>query len=271
MRTARLLPRRHRDPPRLSLHRLGALTAAHVLQVATLFEEKAQDELFGADGDFRAASTVVPVGVAEPGGEGHVVREAGLLDLPVEGGSPGSVLHGNPMYAGRAAAFFHGELAAIMIGTAYAAADEYARLVAARPLVLDPAHTRADLHDYQRHLGEALGTVHLAEAALQRTAEDWTEACGRNVSGEAPFTTAVDNRLALVFLEAGRLAWNALQGILFRTTGYRHARDGERTQRYFRDAATYWTHVGPSMAEPLQRRVGRDRLGLPSDDIPLVP
>jgi 3-hydroxy-9,10-secoandrosta-1,3,5(10)-triene-9,17-dione monooxygenase len=41
-------------------------------------------------------------------------------------------------------------------------------------------------------------------------------------------------------------------------------------QRYFRDAATIWSHLGPTMAEPLARRVGRDRLGLPSDDIPLI-
>lgn len=320
------------------------LTAAHVLQVATVFDEQAQDELFGADGDFRAASTVAPVGVARPDGPDHVVldgtwpyssgapysthyvgqtlcagdppgppllfvapravwtvlddwhgalglrgtgsnsvrmeraripayltREASLLDLPVEGGSVGSELHGNPMYAGRAPSFFHGELAAIMIGTAYAAADEYARIVAARPLLLEPGRTRAELHDYQRHLGEALGMIHLAEAALRQTAEDWMDACRRNVSGEAPFTVVEDNRLALTFLNAGRAAWDVLQGILFRTAGSRHARDGERMQRYFRDAATYWTHVGPGMYEPLVRRVGCDTLGLPSEHIALIP
>ncbi|MEV6586931.1 acyl-CoA dehydrogenase family protein [Streptomyces acidicola] len=325
-----------------------SLTAAHVLQAATLFEERAQDEIFGADGEFRAASTVTPVGIAQPDGDGHVVldgtwsyasgapysthyvgqtlrapekpgdppgpfvlfvapralwtvvddwhgvlglrgtgsnsiridqgripryltREVSLLDLPVEGGSPGSTLHGNPMYAGRAPSFFHGELAAIIIGTAYAAADEYARILAERPLIADPGRTRAELHDYQRHLGEALGIIHTAEAALQRNAEHWMEACRRNVAGEEPFTTAVDNRLALVFQTAGRMAWDVLQGSLFRTAGSRYARDGQRMQRYFRDAATYWTHVGASMAEPLARRVGRDHLGLPSDDIPLIP
>jgi len=201
----------------------------------------------------------------------YLTREAFLLDLPVEGGSVGSALHGNPMYAGRAPSFFHGELAAIIIGTAYAAADEYARIVAARPLVLEPGRTRADLHDYQRHLGEALGVLDMAEAALRQTAEDWMEACRRNVSGEAPFTAVEDNRLAQMFLNAGRAAWDVLQGTLFRTAGSRHARDGERMQRYFRDAATYWTHVGPGMAEPLARRVGCDRLGLPSDHIPLIP
>lgn len=325
-----------------------SLTAAHVLQVAAVFEERAQDEIFGTDGDFRAASTVAPVGVARPDGDGHVVLdgtwpyssgapysthyvgqtlrapdrpgdppgppvlfvapravwtvlddwhgvlglrgsgsnsihmenariptyltcEASLLDLPVQGGSVGSRLHGNPMYAGRAPSFYHGELAAIMIGTAYAAADEYARVVAARPLLMEPDRTRADLHDYQRHLGEALGLIHTAEAALRQTAQDWMDTCRRNAGGEAPFTTAEDNRLALMFLNAGRMAWDVLQGTLFRTAGSRHARDGERMQRYFRDAATYWTHVGASMAEPLTCRVGRDRLGLPSDDIPLIP
>ncbi|QIY94116.2 hypothetical protein HEP87_08760 [Streptomyces sp. S1D4-11] len=113
-------------------------------------------------------------------------REASLLDLPVEGGSLGSKLHGHPMYAGRAASFFHGELAALMIGTAYAAADEYARIIAERPLVLDPGRTRADLHDYQRHLGEALAAIRTADAALRATADDWMEACCDNVSGRAP-------------------------------------------------------------------------------------
>jgi len=325
-----------------------SLAAAHVLQVASLFDEKAQDEIFGDDGEFRAASTVAPVGIAQPDGEGHVVldgtwpyssgspysthyvgqtlrapekegdppgpfvlfvaprsvwtvlddwqgvlglrgsgsnsirmdraripahltREVSLLDLPVEGGTVGSRLHGNPMYAGRAPSFFHGELAAIMTGIAHGAADEYARIVAERPLIADPTRTRSELHDYQRHLGEALGAIHTAEAALQRNAEDWMETCRRNVAGEAPFSAVEDNRLALVFLTAGRMAWDVLQGILFRTAGSRHARDGERMQRYFRDAATYWSHIGPTMAEPLHQRVGCDRLGLPSDHIPLLP
>ncbi|MFD1661782.1 hypothetical protein ACFSL4_27205 [Streptomyces caeni] len=133
-----------------------------------------------------------------------------------------------------------------------------------------PPCTRAHLPDYQRRFGEALAAVHTARAALQRCAEDRTETCRRNVLAVAPFTTAEDNRLALVFLAAGHMAWDALQGVLFRTAGSRHARDGARTQRCFRDAATYRTHAGASMAEPLYRRVGCDRFGLPSDGIPLI-
>jgi 3-hydroxy-9,10-secoandrosta-1,3,5(10)-triene-9,17-dione monooxygenase len=325
-----------------------SLTAAHVLQAASFFSEEAQDELFGADGDFRAASTLIPVGVAQPDGDGslvldgtwsyasgapysthfvgqtlnapttpggppgplllfvaprrvwtvlddwhgvlglrgtgsnsvhieqgripaHFACEASYLDLPVEGGTVGSALHGNPMYAARVAGFFHAELASIMIGTAYAAADEYARIIRSRPLTSDPGRTRSELPEFQHHLGHALGRIRTAEAALRGAADDWTETCRRNVSGEAPFTAAEDHRLAQIFLTAGQLAWDALQDPLFRTAGTRYGRDGERMQRYFRDAATYRTHVAVGMAEPLARRVGCDRLGLPSDGIPLVP
>ncbi|MEV7069691.1 acyl-CoA dehydrogenase family protein [Streptomyces sp. NPDC093990] len=141
-----------------------SLTAAHVLQVCMVLGERAQDELLAPEGDFRAASTVAPVGVARPDGPGHVVHfthETSLLDLPVESGSVGSQPHGNPMYAGRAPSFFQGESAAVMIGTVYAA-DEDARIVAGRSLLLEPDRTHADLHDYQRHLGEALGVVRTA-------------------------------------------------------------------------------------------------------------
>jgi 3-hydroxy-9,10-secoandrosta-1,3,5(10)-triene-9,17-dione monooxygenase len=324
-----------------------SLLSAHVLQVASLFDERAQDEIFGPHGDFRAASTVAPVGFARPDGDGHylidgtwpyssgapysthyvgqtllapgkpddppplllfvappgtfgviddwsgvlglrgsgsnsvridrarlpvhLTRQVSLFDLPVEGGTPGSRLHGNPLYAGRAGSFFQGELAAIMIGTAYAAADEYARIVSARPLLADPGRTRAELPDYQRYLGQALAAISTAEAALLRNAEDYAEACRRNVSGGEPFTLASDDRLAVVFLTAARMAWEALQGILFRTAGSRYARDGERMQRYFRDGATYWSHIGATMADPLAQRVGAARLGRPTDGIPLAP
>ena len=322
------------------------LAAGNVLQVAAVFDADAQAEIFGPEGDFRAACTPVPVGVAEPDGDGHLLldgtwsycsgspyathyvgqtvrapKEPGgtpgppvvfvapravwsvvddwhgvlglrgsgsnsirmeraripvrhtlegrLADPPVEGGSVGARLHGNPMYAGRTGSFFQGMLAAALVGMGYAATDEYARVVAARPLLTDPARTRADSHDHQRHLGEALAALHTAQAAVQQNATDWTEACRRNVSGEAPFTVAEDDRLALVYVTAGRIAYEALQALV-RTVGSRHLRDGERMQRYVRDATTCWTHAAPGMAEPLARRVACARLGLPFEDVPLM-
>ncbi len=111
-----------------------------------------------------------------PGVPAHFTREASLLDLPVEGGSVGSKLHGHPMYAGRAASFFHGELAALMIGTAYAAAS-VGRIIAERPLVLDPGRTRATSATTSATWGRRWPRDRTADAALRATADDWMEAC----------------------------------------------------------------------------------------------
>jgi 3-hydroxy-9,10-secoandrosta-1,3,5(10)-triene-9,17-dione monooxygenase len=322
-----------------------SLASAHALQVGSVFDEAAQDEIFGDDGEFRAASTVAPIGVARPDGDGHylldgtwpyssgspwsthylgqtmlesgemllfvappgtwhtlddwygtlglrgsgsnsvridnariperLTRRVSMMDLPVAGGTPGSRLHGNPMYAGRALAFFAAELASIMVGTAYAAADEYARIARDRTLVADPSRTRAENPDHQRYLGQALAAIATAETALTGAAQEYMEACRRNCAPAddpqaQPFDQAVDDRLSAVFVTAARMAWDALQGTLFRTAGSRYARDGERMQRYFRDAATYWTHFGATIADPLAQRVGCAALGLPADHIPLT-
>ncbi|CAM5578619.1 hypothetical protein SPURM210S_07661 [Streptomyces purpurascens] len=61
-----------------------SLTAAHVLQVASAFGERAQDEIFGADGEFRTASTLAPVGVAQPDGD-HVILDG---TWPYSSGAP---------------------------------------------------------------------------------------------------------------------------------------------------------------------------------------
>src|SRR5512144_3370268 len=63
-----------------------SLTSAHVLQVASLFGERAQRETFGPDGDFRAASTAAPVGMAQPDGDGYVVNGT----WPYSSGAPWS-------------------------------------------------------------------------------------------------------------------------------------------------------------------------------------
>ena len=88
----------------------------------------------------------------------HTAR-AFMVDLPVEGGTVGSRLHGNPMYAGRTLGFFHGEFGAIMVGSAYAALDEYQRIITTRPATWIPTMKRYELVDYQRYLGEAIAEI----------------------------------------------------------------------------------------------------------------
>jgi 3-hydroxy-9,10-secoandrosta-1,3,5(10)-triene-9,17-dione monooxygenase len=316
------------------------LAAGHALQVATLFEEHAQAEIFG-DGDFRAAAFGAPVGVAKqladgwelngtwpyssgipwsthfmgqtlapgdpPGppmlfvaprsewrmlddwgdalglkGSGsHSVRIEGgripahwaientiLVDLDVEGGTPGYRLHGNPMYAGRTLGFFHIELGACAIGAAKAALDEYERIITTRTTVWPPQILRSLHPDYQRHFGVAMGRIATAEAALIRCAEQHMELCHRSVEDDIPFSREEDQLLESIGANAARIAWDTMQGILFRTGGSSAARDGERMQRYFRDLATYWSHNTPSQSDLLARRLAMAHLGIPDEELP---
>jgi 3-hydroxy-9,10-secoandrosta-1,3,5(10)-triene-9,17-dione monooxygenase len=319
------------------------LAAGHALQVATLFEERAQAEIFG-DGDFRAAAFGAPVGVArrlsdgwelngtwpyssgipwsthfmgqtlapgeggrDPGppmlfvaprsewrmlddwgdalglkGSGsHSVRIEGgripwhwaventiLVDLDVEGGTPGHRLHGNPMYAGRTLGFFHIELAACAIGAARAALDEYERIITTRTTVWPPQILRSLHPDYQRHFGVAMGRIATAEAALYNCADQYMELCRRAVEEDIPFGREDDQLLEAIGANAARIAWDTMQGILFRTGGSSAARDGQRMQRYFRDLATYWSHNTPSQSDLLARRLAMAHLGIPDEELP---
>ena len=237
------------------------LGGAHVLQVASMFDEQAQAAFFGPDGHFVCASYGAPVGVAEPRDDGYVIggkfsyasgipysthfmgqtllhpedpldpglmfvipaeqferlddwhgvlgmRGSGshsiqiddawipashavrafMVDLPVEGGTVGSRLHGNPMYAGRTLGFFHGEFGAIMVGSAYAALDEYQRIITTRPATWIPTMKRYELVDYQRYLGEAIAEIACAEAAVIQGAQQWMELARCNVEEDRPFT-----------------------------------------------------------------------------------
>jgi 3-hydroxy-9,10-secoandrosta-1,3,5(10)-triene-9,17-dione monooxygenase len=201
--------------------------------------------------------------------EHHTIREI-MVDLPVEGGTVGSQLHGNSMYAGRSLGFFHGELAAIMVGAAYAALDEYERALA-KPFTWGPMMKRYELEHYQRYLGEAIAEIGVAEAAVIQGAEQWMELARQNVEEGRPFTAQDDARLEALQATAARVAWRAVEGILFRTGGSGSARNGQRMQRYWRDMSTYWSHNTPAQRDLLLLRLGRMRLGLPLDRPGMLP
>jgi 3-hydroxy-9,10-secoandrosta-1,3,5(10)-triene-9,17-dione monooxygenase len=201
--------------------------------------------------------------------EHYTIREI-MVDLPVEGGTVGSQLHANPMYAGRSLGFFHGELAAIMVGAAYAALDEYERSLS-KPFTWGPMMKRYELEHYQRYLGEAIAEIGVAEAAVIQGAEQWMELARQNVEEGRPFTAEDDARLEALQATAARVAWHAVEGILFRTGGSGSARNGQRMQRYWRDMSTYWSHNTPAQRDLLLLRLGRMRLGLPLDRPGMLP
>jgi 3-hydroxy-9,10-secoandrosta-1,3,5(10)-triene-9,17-dione monooxygenase len=76
--------------------------------------------------------------------EGH------MGDVDVAGGTHGSRLHANPMYAGRGMTIFTLSLAAVTVGAACNALDEYERLMRTKTTALPPFTPRIKDLDYQR-------------------------------------------------------------------------------------------------------------------------
>lgn len=297
-----------------------ALCSNHVMQMVGFLDEATQAEIFGADGEFRAASygfhggvlTPVPGGYritgkwayasgapysthyigytylppATPGGPkgaevtfvlprsewklcddwGDVMGLKGSGSHSVEsvnGFLPASHVikgnmmmgraegkrrvHENPMYTGGQGVITSTELTAIAVGAARGALDEYARIVTTRRATFQPDVMRIDLPDYQRYFGKAAGMIAAAEAVVIRLAEEYMETARACARDGIEYPREKDLLGALAAKEAGRLAWDAMQEIVFRTGGSSAARDGQRLQRYFRDMCTFWSHTAVAM------------------------
>ncbi len=195
----------------------------------------------------------------------YALEDTWMVDTDVSGGTPGYRLHGNPMYAGRTLAFFQGELAAVMIGAAKGALDEYEEILRARKTQRPPIVPRAEDPDYQRWFGLAIGQVATPEAALLQCAEQWMELSRLSVENGIPFSREDDLRLNIIARESLTLAWNAMQGQIFRTAGTSAARNGQRIERIFRDMAMGWGHFGTIVGDWAARELAREHLGLVVD------
>lgn len=148
-------------------------------------------------------------------------------------GTVGYALYENPMYLGYCEAFNPGQLAAVHVGTARAAIDEYERVVTTKggPFGLyrhDP-HVLAVWADAVRQTDAA--------EALMLYAADWVMMLGSRWEQTGELAPPADVwRAAGVFLEASRTAWRVLLE-LFHETGAGTLSRGSRMQRYLRDLA----------------------------------
>ncbi len=86
--------------------------------------------------------------------------EGTMIDVDVAGGTPGYRLHGNPMYSGRAVAVFTISLAAVTVGAAYNALDEYERLMRTKTTPRPPIGPRIQDREHQRWYGLARSRHH---------------------------------------------------------------------------------------------------------------
>ena len=189
--------------------------------------------------------------------------EGSMLDVEVGDGTPGSRLHGNPMYSGRAIAVFTISLAAVSVGAAYNALDEYERLMREKATPLPPFIPRVKDRDFQRWYGRALTHIATAEAALYDVADRHMEACRRNVEDGIPYTFGEDMLLGGIAREVMLMCWRVIDDDLWQTVGASVARDGERTARVFRDMAVAAAHRNLQLRDMFYGDIGRAALGEP--------
>jgi 3-hydroxy-9,10-secoandrosta-1,3,5(10)-triene-9,17-dione monooxygenase len=186
-----------------------------------------------------------------------------MVDFDVSDGTPGLRLHGNPLYAGRALACFTLSLAAVMVGAAYQALDEYELMLDSKLTPLPPLGPRRHDQTYQRWFGGALAKVATAEAALMGCAEQHMELCRRAAAGGPPITYGDDMRLGCIAREVLIQAWEIMQGEIFRTAGSSAGARGERMERIYRDMSIGNSHRNTLLREWAFGELAREYLGLP--------
>lgn len=153
------------------------------------------------------------------------------------GDTPGSRLHkGEPLYGGLFNAFAEGSLAAMAVGTAQAAIDEYIHIIKTRNAGLS-GRLRIDMEDYQRTLGLAVVTADTARAATIRGAEIYMERSARSVAGITPFTNEAGVRLDGMYHMVEKMVADVVEPLL-RTASSTASRNGQKMQRYWRDVTT---------------------------------
>ncbi len=165
-----------------------------------------------------------------------------ILNLDLTGGTIGGRLHGDAMYAGQTLSYFNLELVPVIVGTAWAAVDEYRDLVTTRMSPLPPMRLRREIPEHQRNFGLAVGRTEAAQRILLQAADDYVASAQRGLAGGAPFTGLEDRRLSLSLREAGLMACGVVE-MLAAASGTSASADGQRMQRYLRDVLVYRTHI----------------------------
>jgi 3-hydroxy-9,10-secoandrosta-1,3,5(10)-triene-9,17-dione monooxygenase len=195
----------------------------------------------------------------------YALENTFMVDIDVSAGTPGYALHGNPMYSGRALSIFTMCLAAVCVGAAYNALDEYKEQLNSRMTPIPPFVPRRNDPDFQRIYGASLAKTATAEAALRNSADQFMELCRRSVEDGVPFTWEDDCRLGCINREVMVQTWETVQSDLVRTIGASLMRPGQRIERIFRDMAVANAHRNTSLRDWQWRELGMANLGVPRD------
>jgi 3-hydroxy-9,10-secoandrosta-1,3,5(10)-triene-9,17-dione monooxygenase len=177
------------------------------------------------------------------------------------GPTPGTELHGNPMYLGMIYGVYHAGLAVSVIGAAKAALEEFEQNITTKKTTFPPQVMRYEHYDYQRTYGLARSQADAAEALLYQAGEMYMDLARRWADEGREFSRDDDARLFGILQQAGRLASDAVE-LLFYSSGSSSAKRGQRMQRYFRDAAMYRGHIAAQISN-IASDFARVHFGLP--------
>ncbi len=193
----------------------------------------------------------------------HAVLTHALFTLPedMRDGTPGTRLHGNPMYLGRLAGPYHISLITTVIGAAKASLDEFEAIIRTKKTAFLPITPRFEHEDFQRALGQGMVLTDAAQQLMIRGCEVYMELCERWAADGTLITQEENLRLWAMMQQAGRMACDTIE-LLFRHAGSSATRKGGRLERYLRDAEMYRSHPS-ALFENFWGPVGRAHLGLP--------
>ncbi len=180
----------------------------------------------------------------------------------MEDGTPGTRLHGNPMYLGRMMGPYHCSLVSVVVGAAWAALDEFETMMPRNRSLADPALLWADHPDYLRPFGLALSMTEAAETVLYGVADKYAEFCQRWARDRTPISVEDNLRLWALAQQAGGLGRQAVE-LLFQNSLSAPTKKGSRLARYFGDVAMYGSHVS-SLQNNQATFVARAHFGRPT-------
>lgn len=172
----------------------------------------------------------------------HHVTPYDWVTKDLSQGTPGTRLHGNPMYLGRTMTHNAGELAGVMVGLARAAFDEYEKVVRTKKVPIGPPILRSESAEFLRYFGHAMGLVDCAEALVIQAGEQYAEYCRRWQQTGQEFTGSDDLRANALVLHANELVEEAMR-VMFSTAGSSEACTTGRMTRYMRDMTMQRTHL----------------------------
>jgi len=188
----------------------------------------------------------------------HYVVPADGMWAKAEGmkdGTPGTRLHGNPMYLGRTMGPYHMSLVAPTLGAARAAIDEFEEIIKTRNTIFPPVMPRYRHVDFQRAFGQATALADASEGILMSAGHRYMDYCRRWAEDGTMFSLAENIGLWAMMQHAGRLAGEAMD-VIYGASSSAATKRGQRIERYYRDVAMYRSHISAqylNFAAPLAR------------------